>query len=968
MTDKPFEIRDDTDSDLEFLVELMARTLGADAAVAVVATHDVPRLHMAAFGEWSAAERNALHPSRSLTSRQDFTEALDPWPLLEALSALQPPPVHTQILDPQGRPIGWVALKWRALAAPTESDLAQMQAMAQAFGTRLSHPTGSELDAHLVQSPDPPDAAPHLRRAMHAMQMGGWTYNVGLRRLQLSAEAADVLRLPSPLPRSVDELLRHASPDTGDRLQRAFTTAVQQGVCFDEEVQLVRADGTPCWVRFVGLPVVGDPAGLIEELYGALQDVTSRRAAQEETMRLAMRLSTTLASITDAFVTLDREGCFTYVNAESERLLQQPAAVLLNEPIWSYLQSRTTGLVRQHIGDAQALNRKVEFEDFFPRLDKWLEIRSYPFAEGFAVYFRDVSERHRSQEQLRLLETGISRLNDLIVIAEFGDEHDDGSRIVFVNHAFEQLTGFGCSDILGRSPRDLLRHRANSRLMGDILRALDRREQVDHFRHEIPIRRRDGSSFWMDLDIVYVRADDGAVTHWIAVGRDVSQRREDERKIHDLAYFDPLTQLPNRRMLMEQLVTALSRCARSGQEGALMFIDLDHFKVLNDTMGHVHGDLLLLRVADRLRHSVRRSDIVARLGGDEFVVMLQGLGTDPETARQKARTVANKILARMAEPFDLDGAKHYSTTSIGVAGFNAGHPGVDDLLKQADLAMYQAKSAGRNTVSFFDPAMQAALSASAALSSDLRVALGENQFAVHYQPLLDRDGRVRGVEALLRWHRDDKWVPPGVFIPIAESNGQILPIGMWVIEQACRQLAAWAEDPSTASLGIAVNVSVRQFLHPGFVDQVTAAIRRSAIAPHLLRLELTESLLAERIDITRARMQALKALGVTFSLDDFGTGYSSLAYLKHLPLDQLKIDKGFVADLLTNPHDAAISSAIIGLAHSLQLDVIAEGVETDAQRNHLMQLGCDLFQGFLFAPALSITEFERFLAASPRLH
>ncbi|MEO7400851.1 MAG: GGDEF domain-containing phosphodiesterase, partial [Polaromonas sp.] len=327
-----------------------------------------------------------------------------------------------------------------------------------------------------------------------------------------------------------------------------------------------------------------------------------------------------------------------------------------------------------------------------------------------------------------------------------------------------------------------------------------------------------------------------------------------------------------------------------------------------------------------------------------------------------AGIVAEKILSHLREPFDLDGYLHYTTSSIGVTSLNGQQDNVSDLLKQADLEMYQAKALGRNTVCFFNPDMQAAVSAKAAVSSDLRTGLQEKEFLLHYQPLVDRCGRITGVEALLRWqHPERGLVAPVEFIPVAEETGLILPLGLWALETVCELLAGWAERPQTAGLSVAVNVSVRQFRHPDFVDTVMAAIRRSGIKPDRLKLELTESLLADRMEITIAKMGILKAVGVTLSLDDFGMGYSSLSALKRLPLDQLKIDKSFVADLLTDPNDAAISRAIITLAQSLSLEVVAEGVETQAQLDFLMDQGCHQFQGYLFSKPLPLDQLEHYL-------
>ncbi|WP_423458289.1 putative bifunctional diguanylate cyclase/phosphodiesterase [Ottowia sp. VDI28] len=438
--------------------------------------------------------------------------------------------------------------------------------------------------------------------------------------------------------------------------------------------------------------------------------------------------------------------------------------------------------------------------------------------------------------------------------------------------------------------------------------------------------------------------------------QDISAYKRVREETWRLTLFDTLTGLPNRQLLMERLEDTLGDCALSGQEGALMFIDLDNFKVLNDTMGHSHGDLLLQRVAERLVRDLSKTDIVARIGGDEFMVLLRDLDATPAAAEAKAHAAAAHLLESIAEPFDLDDYLHYGTASIGVARFGTGSEATSELLMQADLAMYQAKDMGGNAVAFFHPAMQTAVAASAALGADLRTALqADGQLFVHYQAQCDRARRITGVEALLRWqHPARGQVSPTEFIPVAENTGLILPLGQWVLEQACAQLAAWACQPGMEDLSIAVNVSARQFGHPEFVNQVMATVARHQVQPHLLRLELTESMLIGRLDVTLARMNILEQFGVSFSLDDFGTGYSSLAYLKRLPLDQLKIDKSFVADLLTNPRDAAIVRTVIGLAHSLNLRVVAEGVETEAQQAFLMDAGCDLFQGYLLAkPALA---------------
>jgi len=493
----------------------------------------------------------------------------------------------------------------------------------------------------------------------------------------------------------------------------------------------------------------------------------------------------------------------------------------------------------------------------------------------------------------------------------------------------------------------------------DLINGLQRHRQA---RTELMIRRKNGAWFWVELEVVSVQTSAEAVTHWVAVGRDITQRKNAEDMIRHLAFYDALTDLPNRQLLLDRLQRTLGESARSGQFGALLFIDLDNFKILNDTLGHHMGDQLLQKVAQRLTQSVRKTDTVARLGGDEFVVMVDDLSSDADAADYKARVLAEKVLNTLREPFQLTGHQHFATPSIGVTLFRGLQSDVGELLKQADLAMYQAKTLGRNTLCFFDPTMQASMSHNAALGVDLREGLHSQQFVVHYQPQVDRQGRVRSVEALLRWkHPRRGQVMPGEFIPVAEDTGLILPLGRWVLETACAQLARWEHEAYTQDLSISVNVSVRQFRHPDFVDMVMEAIRASGVKPQRLKLELTESLLADRMEITIEKMGMLKSLGVTLSLDDFGMGYSALSYLKHMPLDQLKIDRAFVKDVLTDPNDAAIARTIIGLAQSLGLAVIAEGVETEAQRDFLARHGCEYYQGYLYCPPLGIDALEAFM-------
>ena len=565
---------------------------------------------------------------------------------------------------------------------------------------------------------------------------------------------------------------------------------------------------------------------------------------------------------------------------------------------------------------------------------------------------------------LRLLQDSLDILNCIVVITEVHPLSSPKHKIVYVNEAFQKHTGYSQAEVIGRSP-SLLQGQGSQ--YSEISRLHLALEQEQNVHAELINYKKDGTLFWIELDIAPIKSTDGTVTHWVSEARDITQRKITEEEIEVLAFYDPLTQLPNRQMLMDRLERALSQGNTNNSDptninGALMFIDLDNFKVLNDTLGHATGDMLLRKVATRLASCVRLSDTVARLGGDEFVVMLESLPEAVDAADEYCRAVSRRILLALSETYDLAGHQHESTCSIGVTLFGQQLQNMSDLLKQADLAMYQAKASGRNAVCFFDPAMQAVASANAALNFELRQSLREGRFVLHYQPQIHSSSKMFGVEALLRWqHPERGLVYPDEFIAQAEDSGLILPLGLWVIETACMQLSRWALREETRHLSIAVNVSVRQFRHPEFVELVMMTIKESGVNANRLKLELTESLLATGIEVTIAKMGMLKEAGVTLSIDDFGIGYSALSYLKYLPLDQLKIDRIFVQDIETDPNDAAIARTIVGLAKSLGLGVVAEGVETEAQRELLAQFGCDCYQGYLFSPALPIEELEFFM-------
>jgi diguanylate cyclase (GGDEF)-like protein/PAS domain S-box-containing protein len=564
----------------------------------------------------------------------------------------------------------------------------------------------------------------------------------------------------------------------------------------------------------------------------------------------------------------------------------------------------------------------------------------------------DITERKIAEEQLRKLSLAVEQSPESIVITNLKAE------IEYVNEAFIQKTGYSRDEVLGKNPRILHSGKTSPETFAGLWEAMT---QGQPWKGEFHNRRNDGSEYFEQAVITPIRQKDGSITHFVAVKEDITARKAAEERINTLAFYDPLTNLPNRRLLLDRLQQALASSTRSARYGALLFIDLDNFKTLNDTLGHDIGDLLLQQVAQRLTGCVREGDTVSRLGGDEFVVMLEDLSESARDAATQAETVGEKILARLNQAYQLASHEHRSTPSIGVTLF-VGHQGnIDELLKRADMAMYQAKAAGRNTLRFFDPDMQSIVTKRAALEADLHDAVWKDQFLLYYQAQVVGEGFLTGAEALLRWqHPERGMVSPANFIPLAEETGLILPLGHWVLQTACHQLAIWARQPEMAHLSVAVNVSARQFSLPNFVEEVLAIIEHNGTNPQRLKLELTEGLLVDDVEDIIAKMTALKAKGVGFSMDDFGTGYSSLSYLKRLPLDQLKIDQSFVRNILTDPNDAAIAKMVVALAESMGLTVIAEGVEIEAQRDFLAHHGCHAYQGYLFSRPLPLDEFESF--------
>ncbi|MES2105061.1 MAG: EAL domain-containing protein [Pseudomonadota bacterium] len=567
---------------------------------------------------------------------------------------------------------------------------------------------------------------------------------------------------------------------------------------------------------------------------------------------------------------------------------------------------------------------------------------------------KEGQERLRlANEELRLTAAAVERLNDLVLITEAKPISLDGPRIVFVNDAFVRRTGYSREEVLGKTPRILQGPNTQRSELKRIRSALEKWEPV---RCELINYTKDGEEFWVEADIVPIADDAGVFTHWVAVERDITERKKSEARIHKLAFFDVLTGLPNRRLLLDRIGTLLTSARRTGLVSAVLFIDLDHFKNINEARGHAVGDALLRHVARRLGNLLREMDTVARIGGDEFVVLVSNVATDINGGAHAALAVAEKIRDALDQPFVIDGQSYSSGGTIGVTLLPKTGQSADDLLREADTAMNRAKTAGRNQIAFFESAMQFEVEQRLTMERDLAEAIATEQFQVYLQPQIGRDGRAVGAELLARWRHPVRGaVSPSIFIPVMEESGMILKLGDWVLRQGCLTLVRLAEAGKPMPLSI--NVSPKQFRQADFVQTVCTVLAETGAPASLLVLEVTEGLLIDNLEDTIARMVQLAALGVRFSIDDFGTGYSSLAYLKKLPLYELKIDKSFVKDAPTDASDAAIVQSILSMAKHLGLRVVAEGVETQEQADFLIASGCDCLQGYLFARPMPVADW-----------
>ncbi|MES2583479.1 MAG: PAS domain S-box protein [Pseudomonadota bacterium] len=771
-----------------------------------------------------------------------------------------------------------------------------------------------------------------------------------ITRMNPTAEHMTAWPLQEALGRPLTEVFRIVNAQTREPAVDPVHLVMQKGevVGLANHTALLARDGNEYQIFDSAAPI-RDRSGQIVGVVLVFSDVTQQYRDRAAVALSETRYRTLFEYAPDGIVIADANSNYLDANASACRMLGYPRGELIGLHATDIVIPSEVPHIEEALGTIKT-HDDYHREWQFRRKDGTefsAEVIATQMPDGNLMgMIRDVSERKRSEAALRESVVHTQTILDNIVdgVVTF----DAQGVVESFNQAASAIFGYAPREIIGRSAA-LLIHDPDSHFEEDYLRHRfsSERPGIPNISREVQGRRKDGELFPIHLSVSRIFRN--GLAHLIAIVRDITQQRHDEEEIRRLAFFDPLTGLPNRRLLMDRLKQAMVTSARTGKHGALMFLDLDHFKQLNDTQGHDVGDLLLQQTAKRLSACVRDGDSVARLGGDEFVVLLEALSPHSHEAATHAEAVATKLLDAFKTPYSLNGYSHEGTTSIGIVVFMGDDETMDDLLKKADLAMYQGKSAGRNTARFFDPAMQAAVAEHDALEKDLRRGIAMREFVLHYQIQVNSQGQTTGVEALVRWNHGRKGlVAPGQFIPLAEQTGLILALGQEVLEVACAQLVAWAGDPQHKHWTVAVNVSASQFAQGSFVANVSRALAHTGANPKLLKLELTESTLVHDIEDVIVKMTALKAMGVGFSLDDFGTGYSSLSYLKRLPLDQLKIDQSFVRDVLTDPSDAVIARTILALGHSLGLSVIAEGVETEGQHAFLVDAGCDAFQGYFF--------------------
>lgn len=825
-----------------------------------------------------------------------------------------------------------------------------------------------------LNSSDLEIALSRLHSGQRIANFGDWEWDIDSQAVSWSPQVFTIFGRDPALgpPPDAQAVAAYYDPACVALVEAKLALAVETGRTQEYDITLVRPDGARVFVKVTAVPRK-DSTGRVKALYGVVQDVTAIKMAETalvESNAQRQLLETCIARLNDIVLIseaepLDQPGPrIVFVNdafvrrtgfSREEAIGQTPRILQGPKTDRQELDRIRAALQRWEPVRAELINYTKSGEEF------WLELDIVPVANQVGWYThwiaveRDITDRKRAEITMRESEVRYRSMfeNNPQPMWVF-----DAQTLAFlaVNDATVTHYGYSRDELSKMTLRDIRPEQDRSKF--DAQYALDKHNSATSAQVWTHVRK-DGSLIQVEIS-AHAMDYEGRSAR-LVLAHDITARLQSQAKVQYLAYHDMLTGLPNRTQFVKFADSVLLESASRGTLGASIMIDLDDFKTINDHWGHRSGDELLKQVSQRIQQTLPPSGFVARLGGDEFIVVVTEVGDNLTTATTVIKDLCDKLLEALATGFFISEREHFTSASIGVAFFGDSEMSSDELLSRTDSAMYSAKAGGRNTFRFFDGQLQAQLAAQSELEGELRQSIQNQELFLVYQPQIDLTGGVVGAEALIRWHHPRLGlVSPAQFIPLAENNGFILKIGQWVLRSACRALAQWQASGSFAGLTLAVNVSSKQFHHPDFVSQVLAELAASGADPTTLKLELTESLLAQDLDGIVQKMNILKAKGITFSLDDFGTGYSSLAYLKRLPLDQLKIDQGFVRDILEDASDAAIVRTIIALGDTLGLQVIAEGVETDEQREFLASSGCHSYQGYLFSRPLGLDDFEKF--------
>ncbi|SEL52667.1 diguanylate cyclase/phosphodiesterase with PAS/PAC sensor(s) [Halomonas daqiaonensis] len=800
--------------------------------------------------------------------------------------------------------------------------------------------------------------ADHLRLiAGRAANLGGWSYDPHSTEVHWSDEVCAIHELPSGCRLTGEEALSFYLPEYRERIVSLVEACARAGMSFDEEAEILTAMGNRRQVRVIGNAVSGT-SNDVREVQGAFQDITDQRHIEKRLARSHEQFRQLSDAMPGIVWTADKNGQLDYANRRFHAITGITNDVfpgdgwvhaLHPDDVVRCMEEWRNSITKQEPYDIDfRLYHKSE-DDY-----RWYRVNADPVRDEQGQVYKwygstlDIHDRKVLEEELTQAADTLSRTLESITDGFF--TLDRNWNFTYFNLEAEHLLRKSRDKVLNRSIWQVFPELSGSELEKRYRRAMAECISLTSEQYYAPL------DTWFENHIY--PTEEGLTVYF----RDVTERKRSADKIEFLAYQDPMTHLPNRRLFQERLERIIATSQEAPANAGVMLIDLDHFKVLNDTLGHSRGDQLLKAVARRLESLEEEGFHTARLGGDEFAILLEHLPPSLEEAAFRLKRVAEKVLALLGKPYESENLGLQRTCSIGITLVDPEGDSMEEVMKRVDLALYDVKHRGRNAVSLFDPDLQAEANARAWLERNIPAGIKTNEFIPYYQPKMDSEGRCVGAEALLRWiHHERGVISPGEFIPIAEETGLINALGQSVLRQVCAQMAHWTKLDALDGMAISVNISARQFHERGFVDEVITIVEETGIDPARLQLEVTETLLLDDMNQTVEKMSALRNLGISFALDDFGTGYSSLAYLKQLPLDVLKIDQGFVQDLPDDSNDVAIVQTIIALAHSLGLDVLAEGVETAEVQDFLIQEGCRVFQGYLYSRPVPAEDFERYL-------